>query len=109
MTYLNSISQISPEAFERLVVDLLQNMGYGKGEAVGKSGDGWNRRHHQPGCFRDWKRSTCRPSDGKGQVGEPEIRNFSGSLDARGASKGVFVTTSSFSGNANRPPKLSLQ
>ena len=33
-------------------------------------------------------------------MGEPEIRNFSGSLDARGATKGVFVTTSSFSKTA---------
>ena len=36
------------------------------------------------------------------QVGEPEVRNFSGSLDARGASKGVFITTSNFSGTARQ-------
>ena len=42
LTYdlLDSISQISPASFEHLVVDLLQKMGYGKGEAVGKSSDG---------------------------------------------------------------------
>ncbi len=34
------------------------------------------------------------------QVGEPEIRNFSGSLDAKGAAKGVFITTSTFSSTA---------
>ena len=31
------------------------------------------------------------------QIGEPEIRNFSGSLDPHGATKGVFITTSRFS------------
>ncbi len=30
------------------------------------------------------------------QVGEPEIRNVSGSLEAKGANKGVFITSSSF-------------
>lgn len=33
-------------------------------------------------------------------VGSPEIRNFFGSLDAMKASKGVFITTSSFSREA---------
>ena len=37
-----------------------------------------------------------------GPVGEPEIRNFSGSLDARGATKGVFITTSTFSSTARQ-------
>ena len=37
-----------------------------------------------------------------GQVGEPEIRNFSGSLVAQGATKGVFITTSSFSPTARQ-------
>ena len=36
------------------------------------------------------------------QVGEPEIRNFAGSLDAKGASKGVFITISRFSQSAQR-------
>ena len=37
---LDNISQLSPEGFERLVVKLLEKMGYGKGQAVGRSGDG---------------------------------------------------------------------
>ena len=36
------------------------------------------------------------------QVGEPEIRNFSGSLDPYGATKGVFITTSTFSSTARQ-------
>ena len=30
------------------------------------------------------------------KVGEPEVRNFIGSLNAKGANLGVFITTSSF-------------
>ena len=33
-------------------------------------------------------------------MGSPEVRAFSGSLDAYGAAKGVFITTSSFSDEA---------
>ena len=36
------------------------------------------------------------------KVGEPEIRNFIGSLDSRGATLGVFITTSTFQPNAER-------
>ncbi len=35
-------------------------------------------------------------------VGEPDIRNFSGSLMVQGASKGVFITTSTFSSTAKQ-------
>jgi restriction system protein len=34
-------------------------------------------------------------------VGRPEIQAFSGSLDGARATKGVFITTSSFSGEAH--------
>ena len=36
------------------------------------------------------------------QVGEPDIRNFSGSLVKQGATKGVFITTSAFSMTAEQ-------
>lgn len=36
------------------------------------------------------------------KVSEPEVRNFIGSLDARGANLGVFITTSSFLPSAVR-------
>ncbi len=99
---LDSIRTISPERFERLVVHLLENMGYGQGEAVGRSGDGGiDGIINQDALglekvYIQAKRYTT------GSVGEPEIRNFSGSLDARGASKGVFITTSTFSSTARQ-------
>ena len=39
------------------------------------------------------------------QVGEPDIRNFSGSLVKHGATKGVFITTSTFSPTARQTAK----
>ena len=98
---LESISQISPDSFERLVVDLLEKMSYGKGEAVGRSGDGGIDGIINQDAL-GLEKVYIQAKRWQNQVGEPEIRNFSGSLDARGASKGVFVTTSSFSGSARQ-------
>ena len=98
---LDSISRISPDAFELLVVDLLENMGYGKGEAVGRSRDGGIDGIIDQDAL-GLEKVYIQAKRWQTQVGEPEIRNFSGSLDARGASKGVFVTTSSFSASAQQ-------
>ena len=107
LTYdlLESISQISPDSFEQLVVDLLQKMGYGKGETVGRSSDGGIDGIINQDAL-GLEKVYIQAKRWQSQVGEPEIRNFSGSLDARGASKGVFVTTSSFSGNAKQTGQI---
>ena len=102
---LDSISRILPDAFERLVVDLLQKMGYGKGETVGRSSDGGIDGIINQDAL-GLEKVYIQAKRWQSQVGEPEIRNFSGSLDARGASKGVFVTTSSFSGNAKQTGQI---
>ena len=102
---LASISNIPPDRFERLVVDLLQKMGYGKGEAVGRSGDGGIDGIINQDAL-GLEKVYMQAKRWQNQVGEPEIRNFSGSLDARGASKGVFVTTSNFSGNAKQTAQI---
>ena len=102
---LDSISRIPPDAFERLVVDLLEKMGYGKGEAVGRSSDGGIDGIINQDAL-GLEKVYMQAKRWQSQVGEPEIRNFSGSLDARGASKGVFVTTSNFSGNAKQTAQI---
>lgn len=98
---LESISQVSPDGFERLVVDLLEKMGYGKGEAVGRSGDGGIDGIINQDAL-GLETVYLQAKRWQNQVGEPSIRNFSGSLDAKGASKGVFVTTSNFSSSARQ-------
>ena len=102
---LESISEMPPDRFEQLVVDLLQKMGYGKGEAVGRSSAGGIDGIINQDAL-GLEKVYMQAKRWQSQVGEPEIRNFSGSLDARGASKGVFVTTSNFSGNAKQTAQI---
>ncbi len=97
---LDSLKGVSPSSFERLVVGLLAAMGYGDGRVVGRPGDqGIDGILDQDALglekvYVQAKRYTA------GQVGEPEIRNFSGSLLAQGATKGVLITTTAFSPTA---------
>lgn len=101
---LGSIAKISPDGFERLVVDLLVKMGYGKGERVGGSGDGGiDGVINQDALGLEKVYVQAKRWDG--QVGEPPIRNFAGSLDAHGADKGVFIATSTFSQTAKQTAK----
>ena len=101
---LESLLQVSPDGFERLVVDLLEKMGYGEGEAVGRSGDGGIDGIINQDAL-GLEKVYLQAKRWQNQVGEPAIRNFSGSLDAKGASKGVFVTTSNFSASARQTAK----
>ena len=98
---LDSVRAVSPDQFERLVVDLLVKMGYGKGKTVGRTGDGGidGVINQDPLGLEKIYAQAKRWSN---QIGEPEIRNFSGSLDAKGAIKGVFITTSQFSATARQ-------
>ena len=100
---LDSLKGVSPSSFERLVVGLLSAMGYGEVEREqGHSGDGGidgilnQDTLGLEKVYVQAKRYTA------GQVGEPDIRNFSGSLVAQGATKGVFITTSTFSPTARQ-------
>ena len=98
---LETVGKLTPDRFERLVVNLLEKMGYGKGQAVGRSGDGGidGIINQDPLGLEKVYIQAKRWSN---QVGEPEIRNFSGSLDSKGATKGVFITNSTFSDTAQK-------
>lgn len=99
---LDALKAVSPERFEELVIELLVEMGYGSGLRVGRSGDGGidgivteDRLGFEKVYVQAKRWDTA-------QINEPEIRNFSGSLDPHGATKGVFITTSRFSGPARQ-------
>lgn len=100
---LDTIKTCSPSFFEKLVVDLLTAMGYGKsiGESkvVGKSGDGGI-----DGIINEDKLGLesvyIQAKRWQGNVSDVEIRNFIGSLNLKGARKGVFITTSDFTKQA---------
>lgn len=92
---LESVKRVSPADFERLVVRLLEKMGYGQGEVTGQSGDGGIDGIINQDAL-GLEKVYIQAKRWKGQVGEPEIRNFAGSLGAQVAGKGVFITSSSF-------------
>ncbi len=92
---LERVKSVSPADFERLVVSLLEKMGYGQGQAIGGSGDGGIDGIINQDAL-GLEKVYIQAKRWESQVGAPEIRNFSGSLEARGASKGVFITSSSF-------------
>ena len=99
---LEAVKAVSPERFEELVVELLVKIGYGRGQRVGRSGDGGidgivtqDRLGFEKVYVQAKRWDTA-------QIGEPEIRNFSGSLDPHGATRGVFITTSRFSETAKQ-------
>ena len=101
---LQKIKDNPPGFFEELVLDLLVEMGYGgsraDAEAVGRSGDGGidgiinQDKLGLDSIYVQAKRWA------EGSVGSPEIDKFSGALTRQGASKGVFITTSSFTNPA---------
>lgn len=108
---LSKIIAAPPDFFERLVVQLLIAMGYGgsaieAGRAFGKSGDGGVDGvidQDALGLDRIYVQAK-RYADSK--VSSGEIRDFFGSLDRFKASKGLFVTTSSFSPAAKETADL---
>ena len=96
---LDSVKAVSPLRFERLVVELLEAMAYGEGRQIGGSGDqGIDGVINQDPLGLE--KVYIQAKRWQNAVGEPEIRNFLGSLDVKGANKGVFITTSTFSESA---------
>ena len=102
---LSRVKDCPPEFFERLVVKLLTTIGYGgsladAGKALGKSGDGG-----VDGVIKEDKLGLdqiyiqAKRWDGT-TVGRPEIQKFVGALHGKRARKGIFITTSTFSKDA---------
>ena len=102
---LERVKGASPAFFEQLVLRLLVAMGYGggledRGEHLGRGGDegvdgvinedmlGLERIYLQAKKYTDQT------------VGRPGIQGFAGSLEGQRAQKGVFITTSHFTRDA---------
>ena len=103
---LAEISKMNEYDFEKLVVDLLVKIGYGKPEqnsdaVTKKSGDegvdgivkadrlGFDAGYVQA---KKWKESSY--------IGRPEVQKFLGALVGQGATKGLFITTGQFTSGA---------
>ena len=103
---LQSIKDCSPQFFERLVIDVLVKIGYGgsrkeAGQAVGRAGDGGI-----DGIIKEDKLGLdiiyIQAKRWEGTVGRPEIQKFAGALQGQKARKGIFITTSNFTKDAQK-------
>jgi restriction system protein len=101
---LELVRQGSPAFFERLVVDLLQAMGYGgastaSGRVTGRVGDGGidgiitEDRLGLDAVYLQAKRWQA-------NVGRPTVQEFAGAMQGHKADKGVIITTSEFTSEA---------
>lgn len=102
---LQRILDMSPTFFEKLVLDLLLNMGFGSRNKEMAIVTPTNHDNGVDGIIPEdalgldkiyiqAKRYTDNP------VSKPEIHKFIGALDEQKASKGVFITTSKFTTGA---------
>ena len=101
---LKIVKECSPAFFERLVIDLLVKMGYGgsrkeAGKAIGRSGD-----EGIDGIINEDRLGLdviyVQAKRWQAPVGRPEIQKFAGALQGHRAKKGVFITTSAFTRDA---------
>jgi restriction system protein len=103
---LDRIFELSPGFFEQLVVDLIVAMGYGgsKGavaQRLGGSGDeGIDGIVNEDVLGLDVVYLQAKRYAKNNIIHRPMIQQFAGALVGQGASKGVFITTSSFSAGA---------
>lgn len=117
MELLDKVKSSSPSFFEILVIDLLIKMGYGgsrkeAGQVMGKSGDGGI-----DGLIKEDKLGLdtiyVQAKKWENTVTIHQVRDFAGSLLAKKARKGIFITTSGFPASAfefigNIDPRIRL-
>lgn len=109
---LDRIRAAPPEFFERLIVNLLLSMGYGgsaenAGRTLGRSGDdGVDGVIDQDALGLDRVYIQAKRYGAGNSIGAGAIRDFFGSLDRHKATKGLFVTTSTFSSSAKETAEL---
>jgi restriction system protein len=100
---LESLAQVSPKFFETIVLDVLHKLGYGTSRTdlarVGRSGDGGI-----DGVISldrlGLEKVYVQAKRWQNSVGRPEVHAFYGALAGQRATKGVFITTSTFTAQA---------
>ena len=101
---LKTVTECSPSFFERLVIDVLVKMCYGgsrkeAGKAIGRSGD-----EGIDGIINEDRLGLdviyIQAKRWQATIGRPEIQKFAGALQGHRAKKGIFITTSDFSREA---------
>lgn len=101
---VESLKSVTPLRFEQIVVDVITAMGYGgsrqeAGKAIGRSGD-----EGIDGIINEDRLGLdtiyLQAKRWENPVGRPEIQKFVGALAGQQAHKGIFITTSSFTKEA---------
>jgi restriction system protein len=101
---VDTLKKVTPKQFEEIVIDLLVKMGYGgsrvdAGKVIGKSGD-----EGIDGIIKEDRLGLgviyIQAKRWDQIIGRPEVQKFAGALAGQHATKGVFITTSSFSKEA---------
>lgn len=103
---LNKVRQVEPVFFEKLVIHLLETMGYsgkhGTAVVTSKSNDGGiDGIINQDPLGTSTVYVQAKRYHETNTIGCPAIQGFYGALAAVNADRGVFITTSSFSANAH--------
>lgn len=102
---LKRLQERHPDFFEEAVVKLLLAMGYGgaenRGRRIGGTGDGGvDGVIDQDALGLDQIYIQAKRYAAESTVGREAIQSFVGALAGRGATRGVFITTSRFSSQA---------
>ncbi len=96
---VDELKKVHWRRLETIVVELLTAMGYGDGQVTEKTNDGG-----LDGIIKEDKLGLdniyVQAKRWENTVGRPEVMSFSGALDAKGARKGIFITTSNFTKGA---------
>lgn len=102
---LSAVKKESPQFFEELVIKLLVAMGYGGSFEDAASVTQYSHDEGIDGIIKEDKLGLdniyvqAKRFD-TGTVGRKEIQSFVGALSGKGATKGVFITTSTFTKEA---------
>ncbi|MDG6929834.1 MAG: restriction endonuclease [Nitrososphaerota archaeon] len=109
---LSRITNIKPSDFERLIIDLVLALGYGKSHeemarVLGGSGDqGIDGEISQDKLGFDKIYLQAKKWDVKSSIGSREVRDFIGALTIKNAQKGIFISTALFSKDAIETAKM---
>lgn len=101
---LDHLKKCDPNLFEKIVIEVLVRMGYGgsmrdAGKAIGRSGDeGIDGIIKEDRLGLDIIYVQAKRWDSA--VGRPEVQKFAGALQGQRAKKGIFITTSNFTKEA---------
>lgn len=101
---IDMLRTVEPTRFEKIVVDVLQAMGYGGGRvgaarAIGRSGDGGI-----DGVIEEDRLGLdtvyVQAKRWESNIGRPIVQGFAGALQGQRARKGVMITTSDYTNDA---------